>query len=80
MCKRKNRKNKKQESFERMLSDSLYTTVYNTLSEVLETKCETTDADGKKHVDYETTCRIIKTKARVALDFVSTLKQKEVDK
>ena len=76
MFKRK-KKAQKPKEFETALSESLYKTIYETLSDVLKTEYKTTNKDGVETVDWEMTCRMIRTKARVALDFVSNLENKE---
>lgn len=74
MTKKNEKANKK---FKEALNNSLYATVYSTLTDVLKAEYKTTAADGKEVIDYEMTVRIIKTKARLALDFVSTLVKNE---
>lgn len=78
---RKKKKNVKQpKQLEKAFINSLFNTVYGALTDVLKTEYKTTDKNGKEIIDYEMTCRMIKTKARVALDFVANLKnEKEHD-
>ena len=68
---------KKKKNFEKALSDTLYTTALDTLSDLLKTEYKTNDSEGKEIIDYEMTVRMIRTKARIAIDFVSNLKQRE---
>ena len=76
----KKKKEKKNRKFEKALSDTLYSTALDTLSDLLKTEYKKTDSDGKEVVDYEMTVRMIRTKARIAIDFVSNLKKQEVEK
>lgn len=76
----KKQKEKKSKAFEKALSDTLYTTALDTLSDLLKTEYKQKDSDGKEVVDYEMTVRMIRTKARIAIDFVSNLKRQEVEK
>ena len=72
-----NKEKPRSKEFESALSESLYKTIHETLSDVLKTEYKTEDKDGKEIIDWEMTCRMIRTKARVALDFVSNLENKD---
>ena len=62
--------------FEEKQSKRLYEIVCDTLSDILKTESKKQDNDGNAVVDYEMTCRAIKTKARIALDFVTKIENK----
>ena len=63
---------KKKLSLEERIKNAKYDRIYKTLQEVLSVS-ELKTLDGKQVVDYEATCSVIKTKVRLAKDFVDEL-------
>ena len=67
------KKKAKKISFEEKLKVAKYERVYKTLNDILKTDVRTTAKDGKEVIDYAATCSVIKTKARLAIDFIADL-------
>lgn len=67
----KKKENKK--DFEKRMSDTTYKMVVDTLESILNTKITKTGSDGTAVVDTAATLSAIRTKARIALDFVTDL-------
>ncbi len=63
----------KKKDFDEQFKKAKYERVFRTLKDILSTEMKTTDNNNKEVTDYEATCRAIKTKARLAVDFVSDL-------
>lgn len=66
---------KKQEAvdFEKKVKAAKYERIYQSLKDILKTEIKTLTKDGKEEIDYSATLSAIKTKARLAIDFVADL-------
>lgn len=61
--------------FDEKVKSAKYERIYQTLKDILKTEIKTTDDKGKETTDYAATCAAIKTKARIAVDFVADLEK-----
>lgn len=66
-------KKKTVESFDEKIKAAKYERIYQSLKDILKLEIKTAVKDGKEEIDYAATCSAIKTKARLALDFVTDL-------
>lgn len=62
-------------SFDEKIKQAKYERVYGTLKDILTVDIK----DDKNVTDYTATCSAIKTKARLALDFIKDLDKDEDD-
>lgn len=62
-------------SFDEKIKQAKYERVYGTLKDILQVDIK----DDKNITDYPATCSAIKTKARLALDFIKDLDKDEDD-
>ena len=69
-------KNKTKNDFEEKIKEAKYARIYRSLKDILDTIIK---VQGKDEIDYAATCSAIKTKARLAIDFVGDL-DKDRDK
>ena len=69
------KKKSKKVSFEERLRIAKYERVFTTLNDILKTEVKATTKDGKEVIDYSMTCSAIKTKARLAIDFIADLER-----
>lgn len=58
------------------INEMLLETVVNALSGILKTEYKA-ERDGVESVDYELTTRVIKSQARLVLDFINEVKSKK---
>lgn len=66
-------KKDKQESFEERIKAAKYERILQSLKDILKLEVNGTSKDGQEEMDYAATCSAIKTKARLAIDFVADL-------
>lgn len=64
--------NKKQ-TFDEKINAAKYECVLSALKDILSLKIEASTKDGATEIDYAATCSAIKTKARLALDFITVI-------
>lgn len=69
------KKKRKNLSFDEKIKQAKYERVYGTLKDILQVDIK----DDKNTTDYPATCSAIKTKARLALDFIKDLDKDEDD-
>jgi hypothetical protein len=71
---------KKTVDFNEKIKQAKYERIYQTLKDILNTDVKAINpTSGKEETDYATLCSAIKTKARLAIDFVADL-EKDTDK
>lgn len=56
-----------------MVKAAKYERIYQALKDILKVEITAQGKDGKAEIDYAATCSAIKTKARMAIDFVADL-------
>jgi len=61
--------------FEEQVRAAKYGRIYQTLKDILKVEVKTTDGAGREKIDYAATCAAMKTRARIALDFVDDLEK-----
>lgn len=68
-------KKKKQTTvdFAEKIKAAKYERIYQSLKDILKIEIKAQNKDGKEEIDYVATCSAIKTKARLAIDFVADL-------
>lgn len=68
-------KKKKQTTadFDEKIKAAKYERIYQSLKDILKIEIKAQGKDGKDEIDYAATCSAIKTKARLAIDFVTDL-------
>ncbi len=54
-----------------------YERLMSCLQSILKTEVKVATSDGKEEVDYVETCRVIKSKARLTIDFVNDLDKED---
>lgn len=59
--------------FDEKIKAAKYERIYQSLKDILKIEIKAQDRDGKEETDYMATCSAIKTKARLAIDFVADL-------
>lgn len=59
--------------FDEKIKAAKYERVYQALKDILKFEITTQGKDGKAEIDYAAMCSAIKTKARMAIDFVADL-------
>ena len=59
--------------FAERIKAAKYERIYQALKDILKFEITMQGKDGKSEIDYATTCSAIKTKARMAIDFVADL-------
>ncbi len=59
--------------FDEKIKAAKYERIYQSLKDILKIEIKTPTKDGKDEIDYAATCSAIKTKARLAIDFVADL-------
>lgn len=59
--------------FEEKIKAAKYERVFQTLKEILKVEEKAQTKDGKVETDYAATCSAMKTKARLAINFVADL-------
>ncbi len=59
--------------FDEKIKSAKYERIYQSLKDILKIEIRTPTKDGKEEIDYAATCSAIKTKARLAIDFVADL-------
>ena len=64
-------KRKKAVDYDEKIKSAKYERIYQCLKDILRLEIKATS--GKEETDYAATCSAIKTKARLALDFVADL-------
>ena len=64
---------KKTENFEDKIKAAKYECIFQSLNDILKVEIKAKNADGNEEPDYAAMCSAIKTKARLALDFVADL-------
>jgi len=66
-------KKKKEVDFDEKIKAAKYERILQTLKDILKIEEKAQTKDGKVETDYAATCSAIKTKARLAIDFVADL-------
>lgn len=64
--------------FYERIKSAKYERIHQTLKDILKIEVKAQSEDGTETIDYAATCSAIKTKARLAIDFVADL-EKEGD-
>lgn len=59
--------------FDEKIKAAKYERIYQSLKDILKIEIKAQSKDGKDEIDYVATCSAIKTKARLAIDFVADL-------
>lgn len=59
--------------FDEKIKAAKYERIYQSLKDILKIEIKAQGKDGKDEIDYAATCSAIKTKARLAIDFVADL-------
>lgn len=59
--------------FDEKIKSAKYERIYQSLKDILKIELKAQGKDGKDEIDYAATCSAIKTKARLAVDFVADL-------
>lgn len=59
--------------FDEKIKAAKYERIYQSLKDILKIEINAQGKDGKNEIDYAATCSAIKTKARLAIDFVADL-------
>ncbi len=72
-------KKKQTVSFDEKIKAAKYERVFQSLKDIVKLEVVAQDKDGKSAIDYAATCSAIKTKARLAIDFVSDLDKNSDD-
>lgn len=70
-------------SYEEKIQEAKYKRIFQALKDIAELEVKTKGKDGKdakEEVDYAATCSEIKTKARLAIEFVYDLEDDDNDK
>ncbi len=67
------KKKKPTEAFAEKIKAAKYERILQSLKDILKIEIKVAAKDGKEVTDYLATCSAIKTKARLAIDFVSDL-------
>lgn len=67
------KKKKPTVDFAEKIKSAKYERILQSLKDILKIEVKTMGKDGKEVIDYPTTCSAIKTKARLAIDFVADL-------
>ncbi len=65
--------------FDEKIKTAKYERIYQSLKDILKIEIRTPTKDGKEEIDYAATCSAIKTKARLAIDFVADLDKDDND-
>lgn len=63
------------ESFEEKIKAAKYERILQSLKDILKIEIKAVSKDGREGVDYMATCSAMKTKARLAIDFVADLEK-----
>lgn len=72
------KRKKKTKKYDDCIRNAVFTTVRDSLESILKAEYKITDEDGKEITDYELTARMMKTQARLVLDFISkTMEEKQ---
>ena len=61
--------------FDERIKSAKYERIYQTLKDILKIEVKAQSKDGTETIDYAATCSAIKTKARLAIDFVADLEK-----
>lgn len=64
---------KKTMTYDEKIAAAKYGRISQTLKDIVKTEIKGVNASGKEDINYAATCSAIKTKARLALDFVADL-------
>ena len=59
--------------FDEKIKAAKYERIYQSLKDILKIEIKAQGKDDKDEIDYAATCSAIKTKARLAIDFVADL-------
>lgn len=78
--KQEKKEQKRKKAFDTYLVDLKIKTLRDGLSDVYKTEVKKKNEDGKEVVDPRMTASLMKTKARVALDFVDNLDKSTLQK
>ncbi|MFR5101216.1 MAG: hypothetical protein ACLTE4_01590 [Christensenellaceae bacterium] len=68
---------KRTEKFDEIMYRAICTTVRDTLEDILKTEYKKPTAEGKETIDYEMTVRVIRSKARIALDLIAKIEEQD---
>ena len=64
-----------EESFEDKIKAAKYGRILQSLKDILKLEIKGISKNGQDEIDYMATCSAMKTKARLAIDFVADLEQ-----
>ena len=67
----------RRKQFDELMYRAICTTVRDALGDILKTEYKSPTADGKEAIDYELTVRMIRSKARIALNIIENLETKK---
>lgn len=67
------KKKQKAVDFNEKIKTAKYERIYQSLKDILKIEIKAQGKDSKEEIDYAATCSAIKTKARLAIDFVADL-------
>lgn len=59
--------------FDEKIKTAKYERIYQTLKDILKVEVKIATKENDDEIDYAATCSAIKTKARIAIDFVADL-------
>ena len=59
--------------FDEKIKAAKYERIYQSMKDILKIEIKAQGKDGDDEIDYAATCSAIKTKARLAIDFVADL-------
>lgn len=62
-------------TFEERMQVAKYERIYQTLKDILKLEIKVVDKVDKEEIDFASTCSAMKTKARLAIDFVADLEK-----
>lgn len=63
------------ETFDDRIKAAKYERILQTLKDILRIEVKMVSKEGQEETDYAATCSAIKTKARLAIDFVADLEK-----
>ena len=73
------KKKTKEIDFDERIKAAKYERIYQTLKDILKIEVKAVNGN-QEEIDYAATCSAIKTKARLAVDFVADLEKSDNDK
>lgn len=73
------KKKKSSDGISELLKAAKYARILQTLKDIVKLDVRAPSKDGREETDYAATCSAMKTKARLAIDFVADLDGKDED-